>query len=279
MKQQHYDREINHHYGRGDLEMTLLGALQAAGKNLEQLKPDDLVLVDHFHIAGKQATRELMQLAALQKGMEVLDVGGGLGGPARMIAAEIGCQVTVLDLTEEYCRVGEMLTARTGLSDQVCFQQGNGLDMPFPDAHFDVVWTQHSSMNIADKAQLYMEIQRILRPGGRFVFHEIMAGPVQPIHFPVPWAPDPAISFLRPSEEIRTLLIGSGLKEVSWIDTTARSLTWFQQGSASQGSGLPMLGLHLLLGQEFKEIFGNVVRNLQEQRIVVVQAVFCKSQH
>ncbi len=268
------DYEINQHYGRGDLGTTILAALQAAGKNPQRLTPDDLAPVDQFHTAGKQATLELMHLAALQAGMEVLDVGGGLGGAARLLAAEQGCKVTVLDLTQEYCRVGELLTARTGLSDRVSFQQGSALDIPFPDARFDVVWTQHSSMNIADKARLYAEVRRVLRPAGRLAFHEIMAGPVQPIHFPVPWAHEPAISFLRPPEEVRALLIGSGFKEVSWVDTTAMSVTWFQQRSVPQGSGTPPLGLHLLLGPRFGEMFGNQVRNLQEHRITVIQAVF-----
>ncbi len=227
------DYEINQHYGRGDLGTTILAALQAAGKNPQRLTPDDLAPVDQFHTAGKQATLELMHLAELQAGMEVLDVGGGLGGAARLLAAEQGCKVTVLDLTQEYCRVGELLTARTGLSDRVSFQQGSALDMPFPEARFDVVWTQHSSMNIADKARLYAEVRRVLRPAGRLAFHEIMAGPVQPIHFPVPWAHEPAISFLRPP-----------------------------------------VGLHLLLGPRFGEMFGNQVRNLQEHRITVIQAVF-----
>lgn len=271
---QKYNHDINQHYGRGDLGTTILAALEAAGKNPEQLTPDDLAPIDHFHTAGKQATLDLMHLAALQAGMEVLDVGGGLGGAARLLATEKGCQVMVLDLTEEYCQVGEMLTARTGLSEHVSFQHGSALDMPFPNPHFDVVWLQHISMNIADKARLYAEIRRVLRPTGRLVFHEVMAGPVQPIHFPVPWAPDPTISFLRPPEEIRTLLIDTGFKEVQWRDTSAASVTWFQQRIASQESGTPPLGLHLLLGPKIGEMFRNQVHNLQEHRVVITQAVF-----
>src|SRR5579859_3943374 len=134
----------------------------------------------------------------------------GITGCARKVSHRCragGCALGV----RTSCRVGELLTARTRLSDRVSFQQGNALDMPFPGARFDVVWTQHSSMNIADKARLYAEVRRVLRPAGRLAFHEIMAGPVQPIHFPVPWAHEPAISFLRPPEEVRALLICSQL--------------------------------------------------------------------
>jgi MPBQ/MSBQ methyltransferase len=139
------DQVVNMHYGQKDLGATILAALSTAGKNPEMLRPEDLAPVDQFHIGGKQTTLELIRLASLQAGMKVLDVGGGLGGAARTLAIEQACQVTVLDLTEEYCRVGEMLTARTGLSDRVSFQQGSALDMPFPGEHFDAVWTQHSS--------------------------------------------------------------------------------------------------------------------------------------
>jgi SAM-dependent methyltransferase len=167
-----------------------------------------------------------------------------------------------------------MLTARTGLSERVSFQYGSGLDMPFPNARFDVVWLQHISMNIADKAKLYSEIHRVLRPAGRLAFHEVVAGPVQPIHFPVPWAPDPSISFLRPPEEIRTLLIDTGFKEVQWRDTSVASVTWFQQRIALQESGTPPLGLHLLLGPRLVDMFRNQLHNLQEHRVAIIQAVF-----
>lgn len=269
------DQVVNMHYGQKDLGATILAALSTAGKNPEMLKPEDLAPVDQFHIGGKQTTLELIRLASLQAGMKVLDVGGGLGGAARTLAIEQACQVTVLDLTEEYCRVGEMLTARTGLSDRVSFQQGSALDMPFPGEHFDAVWTQHSSMNIADKARLYSEIHRVLRPAGRLAFHEIMAGPVQPIHFPVPWAHDQAISFLRPPQEVRALLVNIGFKEVTWLDTTASSVAWFRDRVAPQGGTAPApLGLHLLLGAEFADMFRNQVRNLEEQRVSVIQGVF-----
>ena len=110
---------------------------------------------------------ELARLAGLRAGAEVLDVGGGLGGPARTLALRLGCRVTVLDVTEEYCRVGVELTRRTGLAGRVSFHHGDALALPFADARFDVVWTQHSSMNVDDKEALYAGIHRALRRGGR----------------------------------------------------------------------------------------------------------------
>lgn len=264
------------HYARPGLGAAILAGLRAAGKDPDAPAPDDLAPVDQFHIRGKDATLELARLAGLAAGMEVLDVGGGLGGPARTLAHAVGCRVTVLDLTEEYCRVGEELTRRTGLGGAVSFCHGDALAMPFADARFDAVWTQHSSMNVDDKERLYAAIRRVLRPGGRLALHEIMAGAGGPLHFPVPWAREPAWSFLRPAEAIRALLRDLGFRELTWLDVTAPSLDWFRRRVAATQAAvsLPRLGLHLLLGEDFAAMFENQVRNLAEGRIVVVEAVF-----
>jgi SAM-dependent methyltransferase len=270
-----YSESVNAHYGHQELGKAILNGLRAAGKDPDNCSYTDLATVDQFHIRGRDATLELAQLAGLQPGELVLDVGGGLGGPARTLAAEFGSVVTVLDLTEEYCEVGAMLTERTGQSEQITFKVGDALDMPFPDGSFDVVWTQHSSMNIPDKERLYAEIHRVLRPGGRLALHEVMAGEVQPVHFPVPWAPTDDISFLRPAEEVRGIIAGAGFREVAWIDTSDTSLEWFRQRMAASGSGAPPpLGLHILLRDAFRTAFQNQMRNLEENRIVVVEGVF-----
>jgi ubiquinone/menaquinone biosynthesis C-methylase UbiE len=197
---------VNEHYGRGALAAMIFNALRAAGKDPNALAIEDLAPVDQLHLRGREATLELARLAGITPSMQVLDVGGGLGGPARTLASEFGCALEVLDLTEEFCRAGEVLTARTGLADLVSFRHGSALEMPYPNATFDVAWTQHSSMNIADKERLYVEIRRVLRPGGRLAMHEILAGEVPPIHLPVPWARDPSLSHLRPPEEVRAIL-------------------------------------------------------------------------
>lgn len=267
-------RWVDEHYGRRDLGEAILAGLRAAGKRFEAVTPDDLAPVDHFHVRGKAATLELARLAGVTRGLRVLDVGGGIGGAARTLAGGSGCAVTVLDLTEEYCRVGEMLTGLTGLSDLVTFRCGSALEIPEASGSFDLVWTEHSSMNIADKERLYAEIYRILRPGGRLALYEIMAGPVTPIHLPVPWARTPAISFLRSPEEIRTVLMDTNLQEVARVDVTDLSLTWFRERVTPAEASLPPLGVHLLLGEDFTAMFRNMVRNLEENRVKILQAVF-----
>ena len=270
-------RLVGEHYARDDLAAAILTALREAGKDPNSITAQDLAPVDQLHTRGKDATLELARLAGITLKMQVLDVGGGLGGPARTLATEIGCSVEVLDVTEEFCRAGDILTTRTGLGDLVSFRHASALDVPHPDASFDAVWMQHSSMNIADKERLYAEIHRVLRPGGHLALHEIMAGPVAPIHFPVPWARGPEISFLRPPEEVRALIANVGFEESAWIDETTSAIRWFRErlAAADAASGeLPPLGLHLVLGTNLGQMFRNLARNLQENRVVVVQGVF-----
>jgi len=272
-----YVEALNLHYGRHSLGDAILAGLRAAGKDLTRLVPDDLAPVDQFHSRGKEATLELARIAGLEGRMHVLDVGGGVGGPARMLAAELGCRVTVLDLVHEFCRVGEELTARTGLSDRVGFRHGNALDMPFADGTFDVAWTQHSSMNIDDKAGLYREIRRVVQPGGRLALHEIVGGSKAPIHFPVPWARAPSMSFLRPAHEVHALIAATGFAEIAWVDGSAQTLEWFRRQAARAPATPPPLGLHLLLGSDFSQMLRNQVRNLEEGRMVLIQAVLEKT--
>ena len=270
-------RSVGEHYAHDGLAAAILAALHEAGRDPDCITAQDLTPVDQLHTRGKDATLELARLAGVTPEVRVLDVGGGLGGPARTLATEIGCSVEVLDVTEEFCRAGEMLTTRTSLGDLVTFRHASALDMPHPDASFDAVWMQHSSVNIADKARLYAEIHRVLRPAGHLALHEIMAGPVASIHFPVPWARGPEISFLRPPEEVRALITGIGFEESAWINETASALRWFRErlAAADAASGeLPPLGLHLVLGADLGQMFRNLARNLQEDRVVVVQGVF-----
>ncbi len=275
MAEQQDTQSVSAHYTAGDLGEKILAGLRAAGKDPDALTLDDLTPIDQFHLGGKPATLQLIERAGFRPGMRVLDVGGGLGGPARTLATEAGCTVTVLDLSKEFCQVGAMLTARTGLSDAVTFQHGSALAMPFADGDFDAAWTQHATMNIADKERLYKEIHRVLRPGGRLAMHDAVAGSVQPIHFPVPWARDQSLSFLRTSSAVRALLDDAGFREIMWVDEGPKILAALQkQATISAINGPLPLGIHLLVGSQFPTMLENVGRNLRENRLTIVQAVF-----
>jgi len=211
------------YWGRDGLAPAIFDALAASGKNLDALTIDDLSPMDHFHGGGKEVTVRLARLAGLTPGLRVLDVGGGLGGPARTLAVEFGCHVTVVDLTESYVHAAGEITDRLGLGERVSHHVGNALELPFNEGAFDVVWTQNSGMNIADKERLYVGFHRVLRPGGLLALQEPMAGPVQPPIFPLMWAVTETTSFLRTPVEMRLMIEDAGFRTRSW-DSSERPL-------------------------------------------------------
>jgi MPBQ/MSBQ methyltransferase len=277
---------IERHYTRPNLENTILTALKNAGKDVEQLTVDDLAPIDEFHTRGREATANLASLLGknLQPNLHVLDVGAGIGGPSRYLASRFGCRVTGLDLVSEYCRVADSLAKRVKLDNLLTYRQGDATHMPFDDATFDVVWTQHASMNIAYKKRFYSEMHRVLKPGGKLAVYDVfkgsnssnIVGSTSSIHFPVPWAPDPSISHLVLREEARKLLKEVvGFKEVIWEDKTESVIDWIKQMiKRAQTSGPPQIGLHVLVGPQWSDLVKNLLRNLEEGRIAVAQGIF-----
>jgi len=269
------DGDVQGHYNRQGLDEAILAALTDAGKDINHLKPEDLAPVDEFHIRGREATRELASQVNLNSNHKVLDVGSGVGGASRFLASEYGCHVTGLDLSDEYCRVAQSFANRLGFDSQVTYQQGSALDMPFEDNSFDIVWTQHATMNIPAKPKLYAEIVRVLKPNGFFAMYDVLAGPVSPIYYPVPWATDPSISFLTTPNNLRELLEAAGLQIFNWRDTSEIGRVWFKEVAAKmqQKGESPKLGFHLLLGPDFRVMAQNQVLNLNENRIVLIECV------
>ena len=273
-KESRVNEAIQTHYTRADLGHVILAALEKAGKDTTRLTPEDLAPIDQFHIRGRKATLELARAAGLDATKRVLDVGSGVGGTSRCLAKEFGCRVTGIDLTDEYCRAAAMLSARIGLAHLVDFHRGDSTELPFDDQSFDVVWTEHVAMNIADKTRLYKEMHRVLKPGGTLAIYDVLAGAAGPVLFPVPWARTPDTSFLVQPSELRNLLGEARFTVTDWSDTTEAARAWFvSMAERIRKEGFPPLGFHVLLGADFQAMAQNQGRNLQEGRIVLAQVV------
>lgn len=262
------------HYGRGGLGEAILAALAAAGKDMARLTPDDLAPVDEFHTGQRGATTRLAELAQVTGRERVLDIGSGIGGPSRYLASKFGCDVTGLDLTPEFVALATMLAGRTGLAGKVVYRQGDALDLPFADASFDLVWSQNAAMNIADRGRLYGEMRRVLKPGGRLAFQDVAQGPGGAPYYPTPWAKDPSISFVVTPPATRTALERAGFRVLVWHEPNREALEQaIARAKAVASTPLPPLGIHLLVGPDFPTVSNNMLRNLQESRITLVNAV------
>ena len=184
---QNVDETVEKFYGLGELWEKIETGLKLSGKDINSLTVDDLVPIDEFHTRGRKATREVAELSGLKASDLVLDVGCGLGGSARYLAEHYQCKVMGIDLTQEYIFVGTKLTELVNLGDRVKLRQGSALDLPYDDASFDIVWTQHVQMNIADKNRFYSEIIRVFANRGvAFCFMMFFAAVQNPRFSPHP---------------------------------------------------------------------------------------------
>jgi ubiquinone/menaquinone biosynthesis C-methylase UbiE len=272
------DQAINEHYGISGILNSILDGLEASGKNLHTLEPNDLSPIDEFHTRGKESTIEIANLAQLQPHHLVLDVGCGLGGSARYIANEYGCSVVGIDLTDEYVDVAKKLTEFVKLDDKVSFKQGSAVELPFPSENFDIVWTEHTQMNISDKEKFYGEMSRVLKPKGRLVFHDIFFGDTSSPYYPTPWAEHDSLSSLCTQEDAKSAIQQSNFVIKEWNDKSEQSLEFFKEAiKKTEKSGPPLLGFHLLMGKTAKTKLLNIARNLEEHRTSVVLGTALKN--
>ena len=262
---------VRDHYRATGLTERLKTALTAFGPEDQLLTPQQLAALDHFHTRGLSATAELAKFAGITANMSVLDVGSGVGGPARFLAATYGCRVTGLDLSEAFVDAARYLTERTGQSGQVSFETGSALELPFDDGRFDVVLLQHVAMNISDRARLYREICRVLRSGGRFATFDVVSNSGEP-HYPLPWARTPAASYLLTAAATRGAIETAGFRTLAWQDDTETAKAWFAQLRESGPPPPPNLGT--VMGPDMAELAANLGRSLMEGRLGILTAVF-----
>jgi sarcosine/dimethylglycine N-methyltransferase len=262
---------VRNHYRATGLTERLKTALTVLGPEDQQLTPQQLGAVDQFHTRGLAATAELATLAGITAGMLVLDVGSGVGGPARFLAANYGCRVTGVDLSEPFVDAARYLTERTGQSGRVSFEIANALELPFDGGRFDVALLQHVAMNIDDRARLYREIRRVLKLGGRFATFDVVLNSGEP-HYPLPWARTPATSFLLTAAATREVIEPAGFRTLAWRDDTEAAKTWIAALRASGPPPSPNLGV--VMGPDFTQLSANLGRNLMEGRLGILTAMF-----
>ena len=241
--------QISGHWSHGGVAEAILAALEKAG------------------VDGNNLT-------APAPGRHLLDIGSGIGGPARLAASEYGCWVTGIDLTREFCDVAAMLTERTGLAGLVQFQQGDALALPFDDQSFDAAYTHNVTMNIPDKETFYGEAFRVVKPGGLFYTAGLAEGPAGPPFFPVPWAKGPDDSHLASPEETERGLEDVGFEIVEFTDKTDVMVEFYEQARQRMAAeGPPVLGVHVILGEGGRDRLKNSARSVEEKRTVPIEVV------
>lgn len=271
------ETRVARHYGKSGIADRLLAALREVNGADAPVTPDALAPLDHFHGRGVVATEELVAALKPQPHEAVLDIGSGIGGPARWIAAKCGCRVTGVDLTPEFCAAARALIEAAGLAGRVTILDGSALALPVPDAAFDCAYSQNVVMNIEDKLGMYREAFRALKPGGRLALSNLCAGAKGEVRYPVPWAMTAETSFLVTQEAMRADLEAAGFEIVSFRDTTADTLpTVTRNRERLERDGLPRLGVHLLMGETARERQLNSARNMEEGRAATVEALVRK---
>jgi ubiquinone/menaquinone biosynthesis C-methylase UbiE len=266
------EQAVAGHYGKTGLEEKILGAVARAGIDAKNMTAIDLAPVDEFHIGGIDATRELAAQMELRKGMGLLDVGCGIGGPARYFAGECGCKVTGLDLTEEFVQVAMTLTRLVKLDPAAEFRQGSALQMPFEAATFDGAYMIHVGMNLADKAAVFRQVRRVLKPGALFTVFDIMRTGEGAISYPVPWAASEETSFVETVAGYASALQSAGFRVERQRDRREFGIQFTERNIARMAeSGPPALGLHLLMGEKAPQMAKNMLAMLQQALLAPIE--------
>jgi SAM-dependent methyltransferase len=270
-------KHIHSYYSPNNLYNKIIEGLNEIGKDLSKVTLDDLQPVDEFHIRGDVATKELIKLSGFTPDMHILDVGCGVGGSTRRLSHETGCCVTGVDLSDQYIDAAERLTQLLNMEERVKFHVASALELPFDDNIFDGVWSIQMGMNIEDKLSWLKEIYRVLKPGRPAVMYEVCGNKNTPLHFPVPWAQDNSMSFLVPPEIFRNVITSAGFDIDVWNDKTDLAQQAFAHMTEPTGEpNLPELGVHLLVGNDILTKAYNLHRNLDEERVSLIETVAIK---
>lgn len=259
---------IARHYDIAGLEQRILAALADTGVDIAHLRAGDLEAVDEFHIGGIAATKELLGQMGLKPGARLLDIGSGVGGPARFAANDAGADVTGIDLTQSYVDIATSLSKRTGMADKTHFVQGSALDMPFADASFDAAMILHVGMNLPDKKKLMSEAARVLRPGGVFAVYDVMRLKDGALTYPLPWASNETMSFVATPDDYRSAATAAVFSVITERQRGAFAVEFFAairaRMAAAQAEGKkPPPGVGLVMGEDARTKIANLTAALE----------------
>ncbi len=271
----HTDEQVVAHYSRAGLEQAILDALARSGHDdLDHLSPTDLSGADEFHLGWRPATVAFAAALRFPRGAHILDIGAGIGGPARHFAEAHGVRVTGIDLSPDYVEAANALTRRCGLADFVDFEQASALALPFEAATFDGAYTIHAAMNISEKGTLFAEARRVLKPGARFGVYDIMRVGDGEIPYPMPWAATVETSFVETVETYGDLLAAAGFAIDSETDRGdfVRDLGRGMREKAAT-DGPPPLSLHTVMGPATPERIANVMKTLEARTIAPIEII------
>lgn len=270
------ERRVAQHYTLGNVERRIVEALEASGMDLQKVGTSDLSAVDQVHTGGREASAAIAAQLGLDSDKHVLDVGCGLGGDARFIAEKYGCRVTGIDVTEEYVRTAEALSVLVGLGERTLFRHASALAVPFGPETFDAAYMMHVGMNIADKDALFAEIRRVLKPGGMFAVFDVMLTGQGELRFPLPCATTPELAFFATAAEYRRALEGAGFDVICEHDHRERACSFFRSAANTAPEPASPLGVHLLLRDDPREVFQNVVA-LFEGAVLAPTEMICRA--
>lgn len=275
IKDEALETDLLGHYGGGDLLASIEAGVAALGKSSENVTIEDLAPVDEFHIGGRSATIELCERLEVTADSQVLDVGCGIGGATRFVAKTFNCEVTGVDLAPNYINIARVLTGWTGLEDRIQYEAASALDMPFKEASFDHAIQLHVAMNIENKTALFREVYRTLRPGGRFGVYDIMHVGAGEIDFPVPWAADESMSFVRDLPTYQAALEAAGFAISQLRNRGEFAVEFFaaMKAKVAQLGGPPPLGLHLIFGANAPAKLANMISAIQAGTVAPVEII------